>query len=264
MLPTEMKPMYRSILNSTLYSAVACAALCFCTIPSTLAQEFADQPEDQATHDGGSVTFSVEPRVIGLTYQWMRQLPEGNLDLPDQTFDTLTLTNVSLSDVGLYRCRVMQGNQIEITRAASLYIYTRSEAQLSAKQPLSLQSSSSFSTMSLGDPDVLVLYGPVITTGGSSGTCPGTYAGSVSFNKTVAQGWGWAPSTNTTIHTASDTLRSDTKVTYVGRSFDAGCGQTSIAVPDPTVSLKYRFTIYFPSDVPTTNAYPITLTGFDP
>jgi len=89
------------------------------------------------------------------------------------------------------------------------------------------------------------------------------YAGYVNYIKTISQGWGWAPTTNTTLHTATDANRLDTKVQYVGKFGDAGCSQTIVTVPHPTYTPKYRFTIYFPNNVPT-NSYAITLVGFDP
>jgi hypothetical protein len=99
---------------------------------------------------------------------------------------------------------------------------------------------------------------------GGSGTCPGKYAGYVIFTKTPAQGWGWSPSTNTTVYTATDTNQPNTKVQFVGDYGDSGCAQTTVTVPYP-MSPVYRFGIYFPqgSQVPT-NAYPITLSGFNP
>jgi hypothetical protein len=112
--------------------------------------------------------------------------------------------------------------------------------------------------------DTITVYGMPVSGGGSQGTCPGSYIGYVNYTKTVSQGWGWAPSTNTTLHRASDgSGRTDTKVQYVGRSSDSGCAQTTVAIPDPTFSTKYRFTIFFTNNIPT-NAYPITLSGFNP
>lgn len=99
---------------------------------------------------------------------------------------------------------------------------------------------------------------------GSNGVCPGAYVGCVTYTKTVSQGWGWKPDTNTTVHTASDGGgRTDTKVEYAGKSGDHDCAQTSVTIPSPTSSTAYRFTIYFPNNVPTTN-YPIILSGFNP
>lgn len=100
---------------------------------------------------------------------------------------------------------------------------------------------------------------PTVSSGNISG-CPGSYAGYAKYIKTV--GWGWAPQTGTTNHTATDNNRSDTKVVYNGISGDSGCAQTTVSVPDPPASTVYRFTIYFPSNVPTTN-YPLTLSGFN-
>ena len=104
---------------------------------------------------------------------------------------------------------------------------------------------------------------PVVSNG-SNEVCPGSYAGYVAYTKTVGNGWGWAPATNTTVFTAADGGgRSDTKIVFVGKSNDTGCNQTSVTIPNPPTSTKYRFTIYFPNNVPTTN-YPMVLTGFDP
>jgi len=111
--------------------------------------------------------------------------------------------------------------------------------------------------------DVTVFATPV-TSSGSNGVCPGSYVGYVYYTKTVANGWGWAPATNTTVFTAADGGgRSDTKIVFLGKSNDTGCNQTTVMAPNPPSSTKYRFYIYFPSNVPTTN-YPVVLTGFEP
>jgi len=110
----------------------------------------------------------------------------------------------------------------------------------------------------------VVVYGTPVSGGGSQGTCPGHYVGYVNYTKTVAQGWGWEPSTNATVYTASDGGgRTNTKVEYVGKKGDTGCNQTSVTVPYPAPSAAYRFTIYFTNNVPTTN-YPLNLSGFNP
>jgi hypothetical protein len=111
-----------------------------------------------------------------------------------------------------------------------------------------------------GFADIIVSAIPVVSSG-SNGVCPGAYVGYVSYTKTAGQGWGWAP-TNT-VHTATDTNRSDTKVEFLGILSDSGCNQTTVSVPNPTTSPKYRFTVYFPSNVPT-SSYPIQLSGFAP
>jgi hypothetical protein len=114
----------------------------------------------------------------------------------------------------------------------------------------------------LGGAPITVFAAPV-NSGGTIPGCPGTYAGYVNYTKSLPA-WGWVPSTNTTVFTATDgSGRTDTKTVYLGKNFDTGCAQTPVTVPNPPVSAKYRFTIYFPSNVPSTN-YPITLTGFDP
>jgi hypothetical protein len=113
----------------------------------------------------------------------------------------------------------------------------------------------------LGDP--ITVFGFPTTSSGTQGTCPGTYAGYVIYTKSLPA-WGWATLTNTTVFTASDgSGRTDTKITYAGKNGDAACNQTTVTIPNPPPSPKYRFAIYFPNNVPTTN-YPIILTGFAP
>src|ERR1035437_4514506 len=193
------------------------------------------QPEDQAVAFGSNVTFTVNADIAD-SYQWLH----NGVMMDGQTNSTLTLGSVRIEDVGYYSCFVTKGTEAVPTRAAILNVYT-----LTAGEPI-------------------IVYGTPFAGGGSQGTCPGPYAGYVSYTKTVAQGWGWAPSPNTTVHTASDGAgRTDTKVQYGGRSGDNNCNQTSVTIPDPTTSTKYRFAIYFTNNVPT-NAYPITLTGFNP
>jgi len=99
---------------------------------------------------------------------------------------------------------------------------------------------------------------------GVKNPCPGTYAGYVDYQKTAAQGWGWKPNTNAPAYTIRDTNRTDTKIVYLGKFSDNGCGQTTVSVPKPAPSQAYRFTVYF-TVVPTNaTTYPLTLTGFNP
>jgi len=136
---------------------------------------------------------------------------------------------------------------IAVTALASLLVSCASKQPARIVQPL----------------NNIVIYATPVTSTGSITGCPGAYAGYASYTKTVANGWGWSPSTNTTTHTATDNNRSDTKVVYLGKLGDKGCAQTTVTVPDPAPSTVYRFTVYFPSSVPSTN-YPLTLSGFNP
>jgi hypothetical protein len=124
----------------------------------------------------------------------------------------------------------------------------------------STQKSASIQPM-LGSP--ITVYCTPVASGGTQGTCPGTYAGYVIYSKT-SPAWGWAPATNTTTFTAADGGgRMDTKIVYNGEYGDSNCHQTTVTIPNPPISPLYRFAIYFPNNVPTTN-YPIILTGFNP
>lgn len=193
------------------------------------------QPIDQAIAVGATATFNAKAVNGAIAYQWLR----NGIPIEGQTNSSLILENITIEDVGYYSCDIFNDEEAVPTRAALLNVYT----------------------MSGGGP--ITVYGAPVVSSGNQGSCPGAYAGYVNYIKTVSQGWGWAPSAGTTVHTASDGNRTDTKVQYVGKFGDVGCNQTIVTVPHPTYSPKYRFSIYFPNNVPT-NSYPITLVGFDP
>jgi hypothetical protein len=196
------------------------------------------QPTDQGAWEGAGTTFSVQATNGNISYQWRR---DGAV-LEGQTNSDLVIESVAVSDVGLYSCDVIKhGGEAVPTRSASLNVIT----------------------MTLGGGPITVFGTPIVSSGSKGSTCPGPYVGYVNFRKTPAEGWGWTPSSGTTVHTATDNNRTNTKVEYVGNHGDNGCNQTTVTVPDPTMSPKYRFTIYFTNNVPT-NAYPLTLDGFDP
>ena len=123
----------------------------------------------------------------------------------------------------------------------------------------STQQSESIKPM-LGDP--ITVFGAPVASSGKQGTCPGKYAGYVIYSQ-LGTNWGWAPLTNTTTFKAADGGgRTDTKIVFNGEFGDAGCAPTNVTIPNPPFSPLYRFLIYFPNNVPTTN-YPIILTGFN-
>ena len=108
----------------------------------------------------------------------------------------------------------------------------------------------------------VTVFGLPVASNGKQGTCPGKYAGYVIYTNSTA--WGWTPDTasNTVFAAADGGGRADTKVVYNGQYGDAGCATAGITIPNPPMSPQYRFAIYFPNNVPTTN-YPINLTGFN-
>jgi hypothetical protein len=193
------------------------------------------QPTDQDIQEGSNTVLTVQATNVD-SYQWLR----NGVTIDGQTNSSLALENIGTNDAGLYSCNISKGSQVVPTRVAALNVFI----------------------LSPGGP--ITVYGTPFPGGGSQGSCPGAYAGYVNYTKTVSQGWGWAPSTGTTTHTASDgTTRTDTKVQYLGKTGDKGCALKSVTAPDPAPSAKYRFTIYFPNNVPT-NSYPLVLSGFDP
>ena len=196
------------------------------------------QPVDDAIPVGASTTFSVQTTNAD-SYQWML----NGVPLDGQTNNSITIASVSTNDVGYYSAAVIKGSEVVPTRAAALTVVTAAD---------------------LGGGGSITVFGFPVVSGGGSGSCPGPYAGFVNFTKTISQGWGWAPDTNATVLTASDDNQSNTIVQAGGKYGDTYCNQTSVTIPYPARSPKYRFTIFFPpnTQVPT-NAYPITLTGFD-
>ncbi len=237
------------------------------------------QPVDACLPIGATAVFSVQAtNVTG--YQW---LFNGN-SLQDQTNSTLSVPSVNVANVGYYSVAVIDGAEIVPSRSALLNVYTTSGSSSSSSTTSTPSSPTRLSAMvaggttlvansttltagalDLGGGGIITVFGLPVTIGGGTGSCPGKYSGYVNFTKTASQGWGWTPSTDTTVYTASDTNQTITKVQYCGAYGDNGCAQTSVTIPYPTGSPVYRFTIYFPpgSQVPT-NAYPITLTGFNP
>ena len=233
------------------------------------------QPVDACLPIGGTASFSVTAANV-TAYQW---LFNGN-PLDGETNDTLTVANLGVANVGYYSVSVINGSEVVPSRSALLNVYTSATTAVTtvttAASPLlsaaTMKASSALSVgNALGSLDdmngggLVVVFGlPVLTMGGG-GSCPGKYAGYVIFTKTASQGWGWSPSTNTTVYTATDTNSTITKVQYGGDYGDSGCAQTSVTFSSPAPSPVYRFAIYFPpgSQVPT-NAYPITLSGFNP
>jgi hypothetical protein len=228
------------------------------------------QPVDQCLPMGAPATFAVDATNAD-SYQWYC----NGMLLDGETNSSTTIPSVSINNVGYYSASVIRGSEAVPTRPANLNAYIMA-GSASTITPASMQSAASTSsspstttmTMSsfdLGSGGPITVFGSPVVSSGGSGSCPGKYSGYVNFTKTAANGWGWAPSTNTTIHTATDTNQTITKVQALGDYGDSYCNQTTATVQNPPMSPVYRFTIYFPTNttVPT-NPYPITLNGFDP
>ena len=204
-----------------------------------------DEPDDQWAKEGDNVNFSVsvktptwEDQRLTLSYQWHR----GSQPLDGKTNSVCPITNVTVAQVGLYSCVISKGNQVVVSQPASLSVTPTNGFRLTGP--------------------FLVFGAPVASSGAPNTNCPGSYIGYVNYTKSVAQGWGWAPSTNSS-HAATDTNQIRlTRVEYGGKFGDTGCNLRYVPVT-PTNSTKYRFTIYFTNNLPT-NPYPISLEGFVP
>lgn len=211
------------------------------------------QPADQMIPVGSDTTLEVKAANDD-SFQWLRD----GVAIPGQTKSSLIISKVETKDAGNYSCIVSKGLESVASRVASLLVYIKAQAANATTTPnggVAQPMSGGFSVTVFGSP---------VFSGGSSGSCPGPYAGYVTFAKTPGQGWGWSPSNGTKLYMVADGGgRSDTIVQYGGNFGDSGCDQTSVTIPSPAYSTKYRFAIYFPDNVPTTN-YPITLIGFNP
>jgi hypothetical protein len=255
--------MKKTTLRGIAFAAIAGLTLIVRAQDDTDQSQFptiTQQPVDECVPIGATATFSVQATNVD-SYQWTF----NGVVLDDQTNDTLTVANVGVTNVGFYSASVIYGMEVVPTRSANLNVYIPT---LSASTPVAISISnptSGIAPAGLGGGGVITVFGLPVVHGGGSGSCPGKYSGYVNYIKTASQGWGWSPSTNTMVYTATDTNQTITKVQYVGMYGDNGCDQTTVTVPSPTASPVYRFTIYFPTGttVPT-NAYPITLSGFNP
>ncbi len=102
------------------------------------------------------------------------------------------------------------------------------------------------------------------TAGASSVGMPcggGSAVGYANYIETAEDGWGFVPYSYMTRHYAIDTRRTNTVIEYGGRNGDSGCSSTNYLFVNPIGSATYRFTILFPSNLPT-NSYTIRLKGF--
>lgn len=113
--------------------------------------------------------------------------------------------------------------------------------------------------------DFVIYANPVAGGGGLGTVCPSNYTYVANYRKTVAQGWGWKPSTNTTVHTVTDTNTGNfVRIEFVGKFGDTGCASESVTVPDPPSSPSYRFSVHFTNAPTMPSNYPLVLSGFEP
>ena len=198
------------------------------------------QPNDQSVPFGSNAIFSVTAQNTG-GYQW---LYNGN-PISNGTNSTLVIQNVSIQNVGYYSCDVFKGLQSVPTRSALLQVYTNWIDPQTGVDPM-------------------VIYSYPYPSEGQQSSCPGKYVGYVYYTP-GGNTWGYPIDTTNgnTVFTATDNNSANTKIQYVGEYGDEGCNQTTVTVPNPPMSPQYVFCIYFTNSVPT-NAYPITLSGFNP
>lgn len=97
----------------------------------------------------------------------------------------------------------------------------------------------------------------------SSGTCAGgSYIGRVAYYRDYY--WGYPVDTNTAVHIFGDYTRTNTRIEYIGRYGDTGCGTGFVSITNPP-SPEYRFEFFFTSDMPDTNVdYVAIMRGFVP
>ena len=109
--------------------------------------------------------------------------------------------------------------------------------------------------------NTIIAYALPIKSSRTATGCPGSYVGYANYSYPPT--WGWVPATNTTIPTATDGGgRTNTKFEFIGEFGDDGCSTGGgSSLPSSPPSPAYCFTVFFPSNLPTTN-YPIVLTGF--
>jgi len=234
--------------NCYVYMTVIVAALLASAFTRTPEGPFiVRQPDDQLIRAGADFSLGFTAKH-GETYQWLR----NGIPVQGETKPTLDFRHIDIKDAGNYACIVSALNKSVTTRAAALMVYTRKHNANSS----SSAESTPPTPMNAGDP--ITVWASPLSSGGTLGSCPGTYAGYAYYSH------GWTPVSGLSLYSAADENgRTDTSIRYKGSLLDSGCGQTGVYIPAPTASTLYRFYVFFPNNVPTTN-YPITLTGFNP
>jgi hypothetical protein len=208
-----------------------------------------------STNRGVTFEVTVEPAApllqASYVYAWQKSAAPGRAEwMPvgkESTNNTLTLANVGTNDVAFYRVTVRGGDVLVTSEPASLIVYWQGES--------------------------VNVVGPPVFSPGSSGTCPGAYAGYVVYQKPADQGWGWKASA--TVPTggyevqdrgATKGLNSIEAVQFGGLPQCAGPQATKLRVlPNPVAGTAWRFAVYFPSagPLPPAGPYQIYLKGWD-
>ena len=104
--------------------------------------------------------------------------------------------------------------------------------------------------------------------GGSGSGCPGPYVHYLNFEGAgVGTNWGWHPDSNnfTSFVVMDGTGNTNTRIQYVGRRGDSGCGAGSVT-NSLFYSSEYRFTVYFldtNSFLSNGQKYPLLIRGID-
>jgi hypothetical protein len=228
-----MKKQIHSIIKIAAIAVLLTGGVSVAHSQQAVVSATSDGSSDSLIKVGGDVTFALYPTEWD-SYQWLH----NGIAIDGETNSTLRIEDAGVGNAGFYSCNTITGTDVVASTTASLFVYF------------------------LNPDSDIVVYGAPLFGSGSSGKCPGAYTGAVDYILAPPV-WGWAPSTDTTNYTASDTTRTNTKVEYVGDYGDEGCNKTSVTIPYPAASGLYRFSIYFTNNVPLTN-YPITLAGFNP
>jgi hypothetical protein len=208
-------------------------------------------PETTVVKEHSEAEFKVDadgpdPFVFPvLSYRWQRRGPglTNFLDIDGATKSSYVIAHASTNDVAYYRVLVSSStNGTATSLPAQLLVYTHHSP--------------------------FTVYGAPVVYSGGGGDCPGAYAGYVNYKHSVADPAGYLPDhgNGNATHSVTDKTRSDTKVLVVGTN-DTWCATTTVpnthaGHPSPEDS-KWKFSIYFPNNVPT-SSYPITLDGFIP
>jgi hypothetical protein len=201
------------------------------------------EPRGQYVPIGGNAHFEVTAKTIPKTnemliaYQWFLNAAA----VASGTNRVLAVMDVTTNDVGYYSCKLSLDSDVVIS------------------EPVGLMA---FSTNIGGGPITIYSTPPPTTVAGVGVGCPFPYVGYHNFIKPVPP-YGWVPNTSAP-PSAKDFTRTDTKIKFFGSTpLNNGCGTGGFVSVTPIKSSTYRFTIYFPNNVPAT-AYPLQLNGFDP
>jgi hypothetical protein len=198
------------------------------------------------TMQGGMVKTSKLSGNSTTYYSSELDFPENLDNLSGQSFGTnLAILSIKMTNTAAGRVSTIIVTNIQPNHSYRLMFSTNLLTSFTDIQPLWLgvvshnshtqkftNSSANTVFFRVKDTTVIPTNSSLVISSGSD-SCTGPYVAYADYVKTIANGWGWAPDTNTTIHVIADGEgRTDTHVAILGAYGDSYCGLMPFTMPD--------------------------------